>query len=439
MAQEIRYADSDGVSIAWRAVGDGARDVVVIPGLVSHLELLWDHPPAQHFLERLCSFARVIVYDKREQGLSDRTGRPPTLEESMDDLHAVLDAAGSRRVTLVGVSEGGPMALLFAATYPQRTARLVVVGSFARIAAAPGFAPGVPEDELGRFFDVIRTEWATDRVLRPFAPTATPADREWGRRLLRSGSSPAGAHSLLQLYLAIDVRDVLPAIQAPTLVLHRTGDRIAPVAQGRYMAEQIPGARYVELPGDAHIPFMGRQDDLLDEIEEHVTGTRSQRAPDRVLATVLFTDICASTERAAAMGDARWRDVLTEHDRLVRAEVERRRGRLVKSTGDGALATFDGPARAIEGAAAIRDAVADLGLQVRAGLHTGECELIGDDVGGIAVHIGARVAATAGPGEIRVSRTVADLVAGSGLVFEDRGEHALKGVPGAWRLLAVAA
>ncbi len=435
---EIRYADSDGASIAWTTVGHGPRDLVLIPGFVSHLEVLWENELGAAFLERLRSFARVIVYDKRDQGLSDRTGRPPTLEQSMDDLHAVLDAAGSRRATVAGISEGGPMALLFAATYPDRTARLVIVGSYARITKAPGFDAGTSDDQLARFFAIMRDEWASARVLNPFAPSASAEDREWGRRLLRSGSSPAGAQSLMQLYLEIDVRHVLPTIQAPTLVVHRADDQISPVAQGRYIAEHIPGARYVELPGDNHMPLMGEQDDLLDEIEEHVTGTRPQREPDRVLATVLFTDICSSTERAAAMGDARWRTVLTEHDRLVRREVEGRRGRLIKSTGDGALATFDGPARAIEGAAAIRDALADLGLDVRAGLHTGECELMGEDVGGIAVHIGARVAATAGPGEIRVSRTVADLVAGSGLRFEDRGEHTLKGVPGAWRLLAVA-
>jgi pimeloyl-ACP methyl ester carboxylesterase len=435
---DVSYADSDGIAIAWKAIGDGPRDLVYVPGFVSHLEVVWDHPLAQRFVRRLTRFSRLILYDKREQGLSDRTGRPPTLEQSMDDLHAVLDAAGSRRATLVGASEGGPMAALFAATYPERVARLVLIGSYARLLAAPGYEIGMSRETLDRFADALHDEWGSDRILRPFVPDADAATREWGRRTLRSASSPAGARSLMQLYYDLDVRHVLPAIQAPTLVLHRAGDRVSPVALGRYIAEHVPAARFVELSGAVHVPYVGEQDDLLDEIEEHVTGTRPVREPDRVLATVLFTDICSSTERAAELGDARWRSVLTEHDRLVRAEVERRRGRLVKSTGDGALATFDGPARAIEGATAIRDAIAELGLEVRAGLHTGECELIGDDVGGIAVHIGARVAATARPGEIRVSRTVADLVAGSGLRFEDRGEHALKGVPGSWQLLAVA-
>jgi pimeloyl-ACP methyl ester carboxylesterase len=439
--EEIRYADSDGVSIAWRTVGDGPRDVVVVPGFVSHLEAMWEHDLAQRFLRRLASFARVILYDKREQGLSDRTGRPPTLEQSMDDLGAVLTAARSDRATLIGISEGGPMAILFAATHPGRTERLVLLGSFPRIAQGPDYEAGIPRAALLAWFELLRNEWGTETILRPFSPTTAVADpsiREWGRRLFRAAASPASAQSLMELYLSLDVRHVLPSIRVPTLIVHRTGDMIAPVAHARYMAERVPGARYGERPGDDPLPPLGDQDAILDEIEEHVTGRRPVREPDRVLATVLFTDICASTERAAALGDARWRDLLTQHDRLVRAEVERRRGRLIKSTGDGALATFDGPARAIEGAAAIRDAIADLGLQIRAGLHTGECELIGDDVGGIAVHIGARVAATAQPGEIRVSRTVADLVAGSGLRFEDRGEHELKGVPGAWRLLAVA-
>ena len=440
MAGPIRYADSDGVSIAWRTVGEGERDIVVIPGFVSHLEILWEPPWSQRFLKRLTQLGRVILYDKRDQGLSDRLGQPPTLEQSMDDLHAVLDAAGSERATLIGVSEGGPMAILFAATFPERTERLVIVGSFARVAAAPDFEPGVALEQLHYFFDLVRSRWATTDVLRPFAPSGSrePGVTAWGERLLRSASSPAGAYNLLHMYVDIDVRSALPMIQAPALVLHREGDVVAPFPHGRYIADHIPGARFVPLKGDNHIPVLDPQDDLLDEIEEFVTGTRPVHEPDRVLATVLFTDICSSTERAAAMGDARWRDLLSEHDRLVRSEVERRRGKFIKSMGDGTLATFDGPARAIEGATAIRDAIAALGLQIRAGLHTGECELMGDDVGGLAVHIGARVAATAQPGEIRVSRTVADLVAGSGLRFEDRGEHELKGVPGSWRLLAVA-
>jgi pimeloyl-ACP methyl ester carboxylesterase len=438
--REITYADSDGVSIAWRAVGDGPHDLVIVPGFVSHLEAYWDHPLGKRFLDRLTRFARVILWDKREQGLSDRLGTPPTLEQSMDDLRVVLDAAGAERPTLIGFSEGGPMSILYAATYPQRVARLVLFGSYARIVEAPGFTPGFPRAELERFFAVMRSGWASDTVFQRFAPDAAadPAVREWGRRFLRSGISPAGAQALLNLYLQIDVREVVRTLRLPTLILQRADDRIADVEHGRWFADNVPGARYVELPGADHIPLLGDQDAILDEIEEHVTGTRPQREPDRVLATVLFTDICASTERAAAMGDARWREVLTRHDSVVRAEVERHRGRVVKSMGDGALATFDGPARAIEGAAAIRAAIADLGLQIRAGLHTGECELMGEDVGGIAVHIGARVAATADPGEIRVSRTVADLVAGSGIAFEDRGEHELKGVPGSWRLLAVA-
>lgn len=440
MTLDVRWADSDGVAIAHRTVGEGPRDLVIVPGLYSHLEIMWEHPATERFLRRLSSFARVILWDKREQGLSDRLGRPPTLEESMGDLRAVLDAVGAERPTLLGSSEGGPMVSLFAATHPDRLDRLILYGTWARLTQAPDHPAGFPPETLAGFARLVRDRWASRKLLRLFAPTAIEADPdvvEWGRRLMRSSCSPGGAASLMQLYLDIDTRDVLPAITVPTLVLHRSGDLIAPVAHGRDLAARIPGARYAEHPGDDHLPWFGDADALTDEIEEFVTGSRRERDADRVLATVLFTDICGSTERAAALGDRRWRDLLEAHDRAVRREVERRGGRLVKSMGDGALATFAGPARGIEAAQAIRDAVAALGVESRAGLHTGECEVLGDDVGGLAVHIGARVAATAAPGEVRVSRTVTDLVAGSGLRFTDRGDHELKGVPGRWQLFAV--
>jgi class 3 adenylate cyclase/pimeloyl-ACP methyl ester carboxylesterase len=415
---EVRYADSGGVSIAWTAVGGGPHDLVMVPGFVSHLEILWD---------------------KRGQGMSDRPGVPPSLQDGMDDLLAVLDAAGALRPALLGASEGGPMTMLFAATHPGRVERLILYGSYARILRAPDYPEGVPEGLLEGFFELLQREWGREAALRPFAPDAMrdAAVIAWGARLLRSGTSPSGARDLLALYRDIDVRDILPAIRVPTLVLHRSGDLIATAAQGRYIAARIPGARYVELPGSDHVPVLGDVDPLLDEIEEAVTGERHRSQPDRVLATVLFTDICRSTERAAELGDRRWRDLLVEHDAMVRREVERHRGRLIKPIGDGTLATFDGPARAIDAALAIRDAVGALGLQVRAGLHTGECELIGQDVGGLAVHIAARVTATAEPGEIRVSRTVTDLVAGSGRRFAERGTRVLKGVPGRWQLFAV--
>jgi class 3 adenylate cyclase/pimeloyl-ACP methyl ester carboxylesterase len=436
---EVRYADSGGVSIAWTAVGGGPHDLVMVPGFVSHLEIFWEPPWAERFLRRLTSFARVILWDKRGQGMSDRPGVPPSLQDGMDDLLAVLDAAGALRPALLGASEGGPMTMLFAATHPGRVERLILYGSYARILRAPDYPEGVPEGLLEGFFELLQREWGREAALRPFAPDAMrdAAVIAWGARLLRSGTSPSGARDLLALYRDIDVRDILPAIRVPTLVLHRGGDLIATAAQGRYIAARIPDARYVELPGSDHVPVLGDVDPLLDEIEEAVTGERHRSQPDRVLATVLFTDICRSTERAAELGDRRWRDLLVEHDAMVRREVERHRGRLIKPIGDGTLATFDGPARAIDAALAIRDAVGALGLQVRAGLHTGECELIGQDVGGLAVHIAARVTATAEPGEIRVSRTVTDLVAGSGRRFAERGTRVLKGVPGRWQLFAV--
>ena len=439
MAFEIGYADNGGVAIAWTAIGSGSREIVFVPGFISHLEVFWEASWAERFLRRLTSLGRVILLDKRGQGLSDRPASPPTLEEGMDDLRCVLDAAGARAPILFGVSEGGPMTMLFAATHPERTVGLILCGSYARLVRASDYPEGISEAGLQHFVDLIENDWAGDDLIRLFAPSsaADPAMRAWGRRVLRSGASPAAARNLLSMYRRVDVRDVLPAIRMPALVLCRRGDQIAPPGHSRAIAAGIPGARLVVLDGDDHVPVLGDTDALLDEVEEMVTGRRPGERPDRVLATVLFTDICDSTRRAVKLGDRRWRDLLAEHDRLVSMEVERHRGRVVKSTGDGALAIFDGPARAIESAVAIRDGVRAIGLEVRAGLHTGEVELIGDDVGGLAVHIGARVSAAAQAGEVRVSRTVTDLVAGSGLRFQPRERRELKGVPGKWELFAV--
>lgn len=441
MRPTVRYVRSSGASIAWSSVGDGAHTIAFVPGFVSHQEVFWDEPRVAHFFERLGSIGRLVLWDKREQGLSDRLGRPPTLEQSMDDLAAVLDAAGAERATIFGISEGGPMALLFAASHPERTERLVVYGSYARMLRAPDFSCGIPPHVFERFEREVVTRWGEPVALRWFAPSLRddPTFVAWWGRLLRSGTSPAGVEALLGLYREIDVRHVLPAVQAPTLVLHRTRDRMIDVRQARYMASAIPDARLVELGGDDHVAFAGEGDDVLDEIEAFVTGSRPSRTPDRVLATVLFEDIVDSTGRAAALGDRRWRALLAAHDQAVRDAVRRNDGTVVKTLGDGALAVFDGPARAIRGALAIREEAQRLGLDVRAGLHTGELERANGDVAGIAVHIGARVAAASEPGEVLVSRTVTDLVAGSGVAFEDRGEHELKGVPGSWRLYAVAA
>jgi class 3 adenylate cyclase len=438
MPPAVRYADNAGVSIAWSQLGDGPIDIAFVPGFISHQELLWDEPRVAAFLDRLAGFARLILWDKREQGLSDRVGRPPTLEESMQDLHAVLDAAQSERPMLFGISEGGPMELLFAATYPDRVERLAVYGSWARLMRAPDHPQGLPPRVLEHLGHRLFAEWGGPAALDEFAPSAAddPDLRTWWARMLRTGASPRSASQLLALYRDIDVRGILGSITRPTLVLHRSGDRMVHATQGRYLGEHIPGARYVELDGVDHLAFVGDAAAVLDEIELFATGERPQRAPDRVLATVLFEDIVESTQRAVALGDAGWRELLGAHDRAVATAVEAAHGRVVKRLGDGTLAVFDGPARAVRAALAMRDATRDLGLEVRAGVHTGELERIGDDIGGIAVHIGARVAAAAAPGEVLVSRTVTDLVAGSGLAFAPRGPYELKGIPGSWELAA---
>jgi pimeloyl-ACP methyl ester carboxylesterase len=433
-----RYVKSSGVSIAYQAHGEGPLDLVFVPGFVSHVELLWEYPPLARFLRRLASFARLIVYDKRGQGLSDRPDDPPTLEDSMDDLGAVMEAAACRRAAIFGISEGGPMSILFAATYPDRVSSLVLYGTYARMTNLPSYSLGIPNEALDRWARMMREEWGGPLGVSLWAPSRkgdAEFERWWGR-LLRQGTSPSGAIALIDLYRELDVRAVLPSIGAPTLVLHREDDRVAPARQGRSLAEQIPGARYVELRGRDHLAWTEDADLLLDEIEEFLTGSRRAREPERALATVLFTDIVASTERASELGDRAWRDLLERHDAIVRRQLAIHRGREVKTLGDGFLAVFDGPARAIRCAAAIRDELAAIGVQVRSGIHTGEVELIGEDVGGMAVNIGARIGALASSGEVLVSSTVRELVVGSGLEFADRDLHALKGAPGEWHLFA---
>jgi class 3 adenylate cyclase len=419
--------------------GEGPLDLVFVPGFVSHVELFWDDPLTARFLRRLTSFARVVIWDKREQGLSDRTGRPPTLEDSMDDLEAVLAAAGFERPAILGVSEGGPMSALFAATHPNRVASLVLYGTYARMLQAPDFPQGIPPEALQRWGEIVKREWGGAVGVNLWAPSAEgDIDFErWWSRLLRYGTSPSGALALMDLYREIDVRAVLPTIDVPTLVLQRRDDRISRVDQGRFLAEAIPGARYVELEGADHLPVTGDQDALLDEVEEFLVGSRRASESERALATVLFTDIVGSIEKAASLGDRAWRQLLERHDAGVRRQLSLHRGREVKTMGDGFLATFDGPARAIRCAQAVQGELKRIGLDVRAGIHTGEVELIGDDVGGMAVNIGARIGALAAPGEVLVSSTVRELVVGSGLEFADRGMQTLKGAPGEWRLFAV--
>ena len=435
---KTQYTKSGDVHIAYQVTGAGPLDLVFVPGFVSHLEYQWEYPESVRFFERLASFSRLIRFDKRGTGLSDRVGGIPSLEQRMDDVRAVMDAVGSDRAALFGISEGGPMSLLFAATYPARTAALVIYGSYARRAWAVDHTFGRTVEEMDRVLDTMEREWGGPVGMEIWAPSMIGDERfrHWWANYLRLAASPGAAVTVMRMNMEIDVRHVLPSVRVPTLIGHRTGDRLTFVEQGRYLAERIPGARLAELPGDDHMPFLD-SDQIIDEVEEFLTGTRQVAETDRVLATVLFTDIAGSTERAAALGDRRWRDVLAGYYGTARRELARFRGREVDTAGDGLFAAFDGPARAVRCAEAISAGVRSLGIEVRAGLHTGECEMIGDKVGGIAVHIGARVASLARPGEVLVSNTVKDLVAGSGLTFTERGVHALKGVPGEWPLFAV--
>jgi class 3 adenylate cyclase len=430
---EIRYAKSGDIHVAYQLVGDGPRNLVLVFGFVSNLEVQWDVPSFSRFVRRLASFSRVVLFDKRGTGLSDRvpTKDLPTLEERMDDVRAVMDAAGISKATLLGISEGGPMSVLFAATHPNRVDGLVLYGSYARRPVPPG--------GWESFLRLVEDRWGTGELLSARAPSVVGDEqlRVLHARLERQGASPGDVAALLRMAAAIDVNEILPAVGVPTLVLHRTDDAVLPSSGGRDLAAGIPNARFVGLPGADHMPWMPDGEDVAGEIEEFLTGERHEPEGERILTTVLFTDIVGSTSLAAELGDRRWRDVLDRHDALARQAVDRFRGRVVKTTGDGLLAIFDGPARGIRGGCAIREGLEDLGIRLRAGLHTGEVELMGEDLGGIAVHIAQRVSALAHAGEVLVSRTVVDLVAGSGLCFEDRGEHQLKGVPGDWRVFAV--
>jgi pimeloyl-ACP methyl ester carboxylesterase len=435
---ETRYARSGDLNIAYQVVGEGPLDLVLVSGFVSHLDMDWDDGRSAHFLARLASFSRLIRFDKRGTGLSDRVplNQLPTLEERMDDVRAVLDAVGSERAALFGYSEGGPMSVVFAATYPQRTSALVLYGTYAKRRDPDDDYPWAPTaEQRRRYSDEIERDWAWEADMRRICPNADDAMTRWWATRARAAASPGAARALIVMNSEIDIRSVLPTIRVPTLVLHRRGDLDSRPEEGRYLADHIPGAKFIELAGADHAPWIDA-DQIVDEVEEYLTGVRPAPEPDRVLATVLFADVVGSTERAAELGDRSWRDLLTSFYETVGVQLDRFRGREIDRAGDGFLATFDGPARGIRFAAALHDAVRPLGLELRTGLHTGEVEVIGDNLGGIAVHIGARVAAEADPGEIVVSGTVKDLVAGSGIEFEDRGIRPLKGVPGEWRLYA---
>ena len=437
---ETRYTKSGDVNIAYQVVGEGPFDLIWVPGWISNVEESWEVPEYAHFLQRLSSFSRLILFDKRGTGLSDRVSNEllPTLEQRMDDVRAVLDATGSERAAVFGASEGGNLSVLFAATYPERVRAVVLVAIYAKRIWSPDYPWAPTPEERERENELLEREWAGEMDVSELAPRAAddPALMRRIATFFRRSASPGAAVALNRMNTNIDTRAVLPTISVPTLVLHRTGDLNVKAAEGRWIAGQIPGARYVELPGDDHLAWVGDTDALLDEVEEFLTGVRRAPSPDRVLATVLFTDIVGSTEHLTQVGDQRWREMLDEHHRLVRRELERYRGREIDTAGDGFLSTFDGPARAIRCARAISDSVRSLGLEVRAGLHTGECELVGNRIAGIAVHTGARIVALARPGEILVSSTVKDLVAGSGIEFVEHGEHELKGVPGRWQLYA---
>jgi class 3 adenylate cyclase len=441
-APETRYARSGEIGIAYQVIGEGEMDLVVAFPFISHLDLLWENQLQSHFLRRLGSFARVILFDRRGVGLSDPAGGAPTLEERMDDVRAVMDAAGSERAALLGMSEGSTMCMLFAATYPERTSALVLWGAMARSTAAPDY-PWAPQKEAVEEAqdELVRPMWGQGATIDIFSPSLAdnPMAREFQARFERQAASPMRAQQLFEMFLDTDVREALPLIQAPTLILHRRGDRAVNYRAARWLAEQIAGSRYVELEGEDHFPWVGDSEAALEPIEEFLTGVRPGPAPERVLATVLFTDIVDSTRLATEMGDRRWRELLAQHQELTREQLQRFGGREIKTTGDGFLATFDGPTRAAECARAIADEMPALGIEVRAGLHAGEVELIGDDVGGIAVHVAARIAALAGPREVLASRTVRDLAAGSGVEFDPAGRHALKGVPDEWDVYSVAA
>jgi class 3 adenylate cyclase len=439
---ETRYARSGEYSIAYQVIGEGDLDIVYLPGFASNLEVFWEEPRYSRFLHRLASFSRLILIDRLGTGLSDRLppGEAAILEQRSDDIGAVMDAVGIDSAALLGWSEATMPCIVFAATHPERTRALVLYGGMPSALERDDFPFGASEEAYDEFMEGSLEIWPDGGLLRLWAPNHAedPAARDWFERYQRMSVSPGAMRALWQALKGTDVRAVLPTISVPTLVMHRTDDILVQAGCSRYMAERIPGARLVEFPGTDHLWWFGDQDSISDEIEEFLTGARHSPEPERVLATVLFTDIVGSTERAAELGDRAWRDVLERHGEVVRRELERHRGREVKTTGDGFLATFDGPARGIACAREITAGVRPLGLEIRAGLHTGECEVMNGDVGGIAVHTGARVSAKAAPGEVLVSQTVKDLVAGSGIEFEDRGSHELKGVPGDWRLFAVA-
>ena len=432
MQPRTQYAKSGDVHIAYQVFGEGAVDLVFVPGFVSHIENYWDEPNFARWLRRLGNFSRVIMFDKRGTGLSDQVSELPGMDQRMDDVRAVMDAVGIKRAAIFGISEGGSLATLFAATHPERSQALIIYGGFAQ------FSSWIPTQEaMESLFQYIDKSWGSGESWLNFAPTKEGdlAFQQWWGKFERLGASPGAVKTLMRMNSQIDITEILPSVNVPTLVIHRKDDTLVRVEAGRLLAERIPGAKYVELSGADHLPFVGENSDrILDEMEHFLTGETSTPSVERVLATVVFTDIVGSTARAQTLGDRAWGDLQDLHDKAVRKELERFRGNEVKWTGDGFLAAFDGPARAIQCALAIVSTVRALGLEVRAGIHTGEVDFVKNDIRGIAVHIASRVADLANAGDVVVSRTVKDLVAGSGIAFQDYGTHELKGVPEQWML-----
>jgi pimeloyl-ACP methyl ester carboxylesterase/DNA-binding CsgD family transcriptional regulator len=442
MSLPTRYAQSDDVSIAYQVLGGGPIDLVFVMGWVTHLDLMWEEPRFARFLQRLAGFSRLILFDKRGTGLSDRVPLHalPTLEQRMDDVRAVMDAVDSARAALFGISEGGPMCALFAATYPQRTAALVTFGTYPRRLRAPDYPWGEAPEARDRFLEECQREWGTDTRLATRAPSLAHDEpfRTWWTTYLRMSASPGAATALTRMNMEIDIRDVLPAVRVPTLIMHRTGDLTLPVAGSRYMAERIPGARYIELPGDDHLPFVGDQETILAEVEQFLTGVRPAPDPDRVLATMLVADVTGRAEAASRLGDRGWGEAQRAFREVVRAEVARHRGRHSASPRDGYLAAFDGPGRAVRCAEEIVTGARRLGLRARAGVHAGEVAVVGEEIAGVAVELATRVASQAQPGQVLVSNTVKDLVVGSGLAFLPLGDRVFPGLPEEWRLFELA-